>query len=96
LLPLTFNALYNIYKNSPLDQSKVASSLAFASYLAKVKDAGNVKKGVEEIMKFRNMIPEQYRGFIDPGFKKAFTAISAAQKVNGNNELADYLDGLIK
>jgi aminopeptidase N len=91
-----FNALYNIYKNSPLDQSKVASSLAFASYLAKVKDAGNVKKGVEEIMKFRNMIPEQYRGFIDPGFKKAFTAISAAQKVNGNNELADYLDGLIK
>ncbi|MEO6818648.1 MAG: M1 family metallopeptidase [Ginsengibacter sp.] len=91
-----FDALYTIYKNAPLDQNKVTSSLSFANYLVKIKDGANVKKGVEEIMKFRNMIPEQYREFIDPGFKKAFAGISAAQKLNGNNQLVEYLDGLIK
>ena len=91
-----FEALYNIYKNSPPSQNKIMSSIAFANFLAKVKNPGDVKKGVEEIMKFRTMVPEQYRTYIDPGFKKAFANISAAQKLNGNNELVEYLDGLIK
>jgi hypothetical protein len=51
---------------------------------------------VDEIMKFRNQIPEQYRGFIDPGFKQGFDKISAAQQANGNTELADYINGLLK
>lgn len=90
-----FETLYNIYKNSAPSQSKVQSSVQFANYLAKVKDAEKVKRGVDEIMKFRNMIPEEYRGYFDPGFKKAFSTIVDAQKALGNTESAAYVAGLI-
>jgi hypothetical protein len=70
--------------------------MALANYLTTLKDAAKVKKGVDEIMKTRNMIPEQYRTYIDPAFKQAFGKISAAQKAAGNNEAADYIDGLLK
>ena len=65
-----FDIIYNQYKNSPLSQSKVQESIAFGSYLSKIKDPAKVKKGVDEIMTFRNQIPEQYRKYIDPAFKQ--------------------------
>lgn len=90
-----FDLLYDLYKNSPLNQSKIQASVQFASFLSKVKDGAKVRKGVDEIMKFRNMIPEQYRSYIDPGFKKAFAGIVTAQKELGNNAVAEYVAGLI-
>lgn len=91
-----FDVLYNMYKNSPLSQSKIQQAMAFATYLSKVKDTSNVRKGVDEIMKLRNAIPEQYRSYIDPGFKRAFEKIGAAQKEAGNADVANYVEGLIK
>ena len=91
-----FNFLLDHIKNSPLSQSKIAETIAFSAYLTKVKNAANVKKGVDEIMKFRNQIPERYRSFIDPAFKQAFSRISAAKKAEGNTELANYIDSLLK
>ncbi|MEO8822636.1 MAG: HEAT repeat domain-containing protein, partial [Ginsengibacter sp.] len=91
-----FNFLLNHFKDEPLSQNKIKSSMTFAKYLATIKDKEDVRKGVDEIMKFRNQIPEEYRGYIDPGFKNAFSKISVAQKAEGNNDLADYIDGLLK
>lgn len=45
---------------------------------------------------YRNTIPVQYRGFIDPIFKSAFTKLSKAKRDNGQKELADYISGLMK
>lgn len=90
-----FDLLYDLYKNSTFTQSKIQASIQFANFLAKVKDADKVKKGVDEIMKFRNMIPEQYRSYIDPGFKKAFASVAEAQKGFGNAESAKYVESLI-
>lgn len=47
-------------------------------------------------MKLRNQVPSQYRQYVDPLFKQAFSKISAAQKANGNNEAAGYIGGLLK
>jgi aminopeptidase N len=94
--PEDFDFLLNHFKNSPLSEDKIKDAFIFARYLTTVKNAANVKAGVDEIMKFRNQIPEQYRGFIDSGFKQAFSKISASQKANGNNELGNYIQGLIK
>jgi hypothetical protein len=47
-------------------------------------------------MKFRNLIPEQFRNFTDPTFKTGFDKISKAQQQAGNKESADYISGLIK
>jgi hypothetical protein len=62
----------------------------------KIKNTDNVRKGVDEIMKVRNQVPDQYKGFIDPGFKQAFNMMSNVQMANGNSELADYIKGLLK
>ena len=94
--PADFDFLLNHFKNLPLSEEKIKDAFTFAKYLATVKNAANVKAGVDEIMKFRNQIPEQYRGFLDPGFKQAFSKISTAQKVSGNTELSNYINGLFK
>ncbi len=47
-------------------------------------------------MNFRSQIPEQYRSFIDPVFKQLFDKLSKAQTQTGNNELAAYINQLIK
>ncbi len=91
-----FNFILDNFKNGPLTQTKVQETMAFASYLAKVKNADNVKKGVNAIMDFRNKIPEQYRKYVDPAFKQAFGRISNAKKAEGNTELSSYVDGLLK
>ena len=94
--PEDFDFLLNHFKNLPLSEEKIKDAFTFAKYLATVKNAANVKAGVDEIMKFRNQIPEQYRGFLDPGFKQAFSKISTAQKVDGNTDLSNYINGLLK
>ena len=91
-----FSFLLDHFKNEPLSEDKIKSAFTFEKYLIQIKNPENVKKGVDEIMKFRNQIPEQYRGFIDPGFKQGFDKISAAQKQAGNLQLAGYINTLIK
>ncbi|MEO9144658.1 MAG: M1 family metallopeptidase [Ginsengibacter sp.] len=91
-----FPFLYNHFKDEPLNEDKIKTSFLFANYLTKVKDPASVRKGVDEVMKFRNQIPEQYRGFMDPGYKQAFDKISAIQQTSGNADLANYISGLLK
>ena len=91
-----FNFVFEQYKNAPPSQEKLQLSVDFANYLTKVKDETRVRKGVDEMMKFRNQIPEQYRGFTDPAFKQGFSKISKAKRDEGIKELADYINGLIK
>ena len=91
-----FTFLLNHFKNEAPSEDKITDAFKFEKYLISVKSAANVRKGVDEIMKFRNQIPEQYRGFIDPGFKQGFDRISEAQQANGNTELANYVKGLLK
>jgi aminopeptidase N len=93
--PEDFNFILDHFKNLPLSGEKIRGTAAFAKYLATVKDKDNVRKGVDEIMNFRKQIPSQYLKYVDPGLKNAFSRISEAQKQFGNNDLADYIDGLI-
>ena len=61
----------------------------------KIKNTDNIKKGVDEMMKVRNLVPDQYKEFIDPGFKQAFDMMSNVQMANGNTELANYIKGIV-
>ncbi len=91
-----FIIIFNQYKNAPLNESKLQLTSDFGNYLVKVKNGDNVKKGVDEMMKFRNIVPEQYRNFTDPTFKQAFDKIAKAKKDEGNTQVADYINGLMK
>lgn len=90
-----FDMLLDMYKKLSPSQEKVMATMKFAGFLLKIKDGEKVKNGVNAIMDFRNMIPEQYRSFVDPGFKKMFNSIAEAQAKEGHAEVADYLRNLI-
>ena len=91
-----FDIIFGQYKKAPLNEAKLQLSADFGKYLVKVKDGDNVKKGVDEMLKFRNIIPEQFRNYTDPSFKSAFDKIAKAKKDEGNNQVADYINSLMK
>jgi aminopeptidase N len=64
----------------------------FAAYLSKLNDPAKIKTGIDYMMNFRNLIPEQYRNFTDPAFKASFDKISKAK----GKEIGDYIDSVFK
>lgn len=90
-----FDYLLKSYRESPLSQSKFQETFIFAAYLAKIKDPSNVKKGVDEIMKLRALVPSEYLKFIDPPLKQVFGKIVESKTAEGQTELVNYINGLI-
>ncbi|MGG9963266.1 M1 family metallopeptidase [Ferruginibacter sp. SUN106] len=84
-----FDLVAGSYDKSPLSQEKVGASATFAAYLEKVQNLTNVKKGIDMIMKFRNLVPEQFRGFVDPTIKGGLDKLGKAKGA----EIADYIKG---
>ena len=58
----------------------------------KVQNITNVKKGIDLIIKFRNQVPEQFRGFVDPTIKGGLNKLG---KVKGK-EIEDYIANGLK
>ena len=87
-----FDFVTNLYEETPPNQEKVMLTEGYINYLVKVNDPSKIKKGIDAVMKFRNMIPEQYRSFIDPGFKKSFDKLV---KLKGT-EFESYINKAFK
>ena len=80
------------YRNAPATFDKVQMTTKYADYLSKLNSTANIKKGIDDIMAFRNLIPEQFRGNVDPGFKSALAKISKAK----GSEIDDYIKAVFK
>jgi aminopeptidase N len=89
---IDFEFIANAYKNAPPNQDKVTQSGQFAAYLAKLNDVVNIKKGVDYMMEFRNLIPKEYWSFIDPTFQAAFDKIIKAK----GGEVETYIKSVFK
>ena len=87
-----FDFITNLYEETPPNQEKVMLTEGYINYLLKINEATKIKKGIDAVMKFRNMIPEQYRSFIDQNFKKNFEKLS---KVKGS-EVENYIKQAFK
>ena len=87
-----FDFITKRFDDMPLSQEKLQAVGTFASYLEKVQNIANVKKGIDAIIKFRNAVPEQFRGFVDPMITGALSKIG---KVKGK-EIEDYISNGIK
>ena len=87
-----FDFIADAYKNSPPSQDKVTQSAQFASYLTKLDDVSKIKKGVDYMMDFRNLIPKEYWSFIDPTFQAAFDKIIKAK----GGEVETYIKSVFK
>lgn len=87
-----FDLVAGRYEKMPLSQEKVGASATFAGYLEKVQNMANVKKGIDLIVKFRNLVPEQFRGFVDPTIKGGLNKLSKAK----GKEIEDYIADKMK
>ena len=87
-----FDFISNLYNQSPASQEKIAATTGFINYLSKVNNLGKIKKGIDYIFKFRNIIPKQYLSFIDPEFKKGFDKLSKEK----GSEIESYINNAFK
>jgi aminopeptidase N len=82
-----YDFLSTAYGDKPLSQEKMSMTDKFATYLSRLNDLEKVKKGIDLIVDFRNSIPEQFRNYVDSGFKKSLLTISSAK----GKEVEDYI-----
>ena len=87
-----FDFIVKSYDEMALSQEKITSTESFCSYLEKINDVAKIKTGIDKIIKFRNLIPEQYRSYTDPSFKKGFDKLIKAK----GSEVEIYINALFK
>jgi aminopeptidase N len=87
-----FDLIAKRFDEMPLSQEKLAAVATFASYLEKLQNIASVKKGIDGILKFRNAVPEQFRGFVDPMITGALNKVGKAK----GKEIEDYISNGMK
>ena len=87
-----FDFIAQSYNTAPPSFEKLSMTKKFGDYLLKVNDPAKIKKGIDYIMKFRNIIPEAFRGQTDPAFKSAFDKLSKAKGA----EIDAYIKSVFK
>jgi aminopeptidase N len=87
-----FDIISKAYNDGPLSFEKIQMTSKYADYLAKLNDNANVKKGIDNILAFRNLIPAQFRENVDPQFTAAFAKITKAKGA----EIGDYIKANFK
>lgn len=83
-----FDFIANRFNEMPLSQGKLQAVSSFAGFLEKVQNIGQVKKGIDMVINFRNAIPEQFRGFVDPMIKSGLNKLGKAK----GKEIEDYIN----
>ena len=71
-----FDFIATRFDKAPLGQGKFQSLGGFCEYLAKMNTIANVKKGIDMVIKFRNSIPESFRGFVEGMIKSSLDKIA--------------------
>lgn len=87
-----FDTVHNIFANMPPSQEKFAAIEGFAGFLGKVNNPENIKKGIDAIIDFRKMVPEQFLQMVDAGFR---TPLGKLGKAKGK-EIEDYISAKLK
>ena len=82
-----FEYVSTMYKDAPASQEKLGLTTKYAAYLAKLNNMASIKKGIDNIIAFRNLVPAAYRSSVDPSFKASFDKISKAK----GKEIEDYI-----
>jgi aminopeptidase N len=92
------------FEKMPLGQEKFQQLNSLAAYLGAVKNTALVKRGVDEIVKFRDAVPEQFRGQTDPYINgvilqqlidKKEEVLKADENNTALKELVEYIKGKV-
>ena len=87
-----FDFISGSYAEAPVGQAKLEMTDLFTDYLAKLNDVSKIKKGIDQIIEFRSLIPQQYKSITDPAFKAGLDKVSKAK----GGEIATYITTVFK
>lgn len=79
------------YADMPVGQAKFRATPQFAEFLAKVTDVTKFKKGVDQIVLFREQVPQSAHGITDPVINKALQELADKKQAAGATEMSDYV-----
>jgi aminopeptidase N len=86
-----FDSLAAVFDGLPLGNAKFNMLPSFTSFLGRVKNTGNLEKGVDMIVRFRDEIPQQFRGNTDPFINGELKALVEKKQTKGLTDQADYI-----
>ena len=87
-----FDSVATVFDHLPaLSNAKFGMLSSFANFLGRVQNTSNLKKGVDMITKFRDTIPQQFRGNTDPFINDTLKGIAEKKDAAGLKEQADYI-----
>ncbi|HLI93633.1 MAG TPA: M1 family aminopeptidase, partial [Puia sp.] len=86
-----FDAITNTFARMPVTQAKFEFLRPYLSLLANVKSLDHLKRGVDELLKFKVAIPAAYRNQTDPFFDAALNSLATKKAAAGMQDQADYI-----
>src|SRR5579871_216362 len=87
-----FDIITDNFSKMPVSQTKFNFLQNYSNLLSKVKNTNNLKRGVDEIVKFRDAIPAQARDNTDPYINNVILKGLATKKESaGLTDQADYI-----
>jgi aminopeptidase N len=91
-----FDSIATVFDKLPsLSNSKFNMLSSFGNFLGRVKNTNNLKRGIDMIVKFRDTIPQQFRGNTDPFINGILKEIAEKKTSAGLKEQADYIQSKI-
>ena len=76
----------------PLSQAKFSMLQSIGDFLGKTKNMDIVKRGIDDIVKFRDKVPEAFKGQTDPFINGILLkGLATKKKDAGLQEQADYI-----
>jgi len=91
-----FDIITDNFSKMPVSQTKFNFLQTYSNLLLKVKNTDKLKKGVDEIVKFRDAIPSQARDNTDPYINNNILKNLATKKdAAGMKDQADYIKSKI-
>jgi aminopeptidase N len=90
-----FDVISDNFTKMPVGQAKFEFVAPFATMLGKVSNTDKLKKGVDQLIQFKEAIPKPYRNQTDPYFDRMLSGIVAKKKAAGLQDQADYVQSKI-
>lgn len=82
-----FDTISSRFDQMPVGQPKFNMLQPFGNFLSRVKNTGNIKKGVDILIRFRSSIPPQYRGYVNG----LLSNMAETKQAAGLKEQSDYI-----
>ncbi len=88
--------VFGFFEKMPLSQAKFESLQTLANFITKAKKMENVKRGVDDIMGFKNDLPESIQGQVEGFITNMLKTVQKKKEDAGLKEQADYIKSILE